>query len=455
MTKKFYYPLFTTLFLGAALFLASSCEGPAGPAGKDGVSGVDGLAGLAGKDANENCKKCHTPAVVEAKATQYELSKHSFGETAKAEAGGSTGCTPCHESEAFKFVCANNTPATFVKNSTTGKFSNSYVATVTTGFGEFTCNTCHSSLHKTYEVADFYPLTTTAAVPMTMWAGAKTINLTQDDGKSNLCVKCHQPRPITRLFDGNVVDYASLATAGPTDIAYSSTNTAKDSVGMNLVTPSYRTHVHYGAVGAIVAGVGGVEFGTGYLSSKHATVASCVDCHMADMTNAAGGHSFVAKGNFNGCNVSGCHSDAPISSSSASWTTTRNSTKALLNSLATKLIIGGIEILNKNPDATANLWAGLTAGNYDGYLNVYDPINNPTAVINNGGAAKQFKNMGNTSSWNSDQITYNNTLTPIFLTKIQLGAIINFQLCLRESSLGIHNTKYSTALLTNSIAALP
>lgn len=444
MTKKIYYPLFTTLFLGAALFLASSCEGPAGPAGKD---GVDGLAGLAGKDANENCKKCHTPAVVEAKATQYELSKHSFGETAKAEAGGSTGCTPCHESEAFKFVCANNTPAIFVKDATTGKFSNSYVATVTTGFGEFTCNTCHSSLHKTYEVADFYPLTTTAAVPMTMWGGAKTIDLTQDDGKSNLCVKCHQPRPLTTsstLSDGNIVDYASLITS-PTAVYYDS---AKGNAAPNKLVPSYRTHVHYGGVGAIYAGKGGIEFtGTAsYASSEHTTKASCVDCHMADMTNAAGGHSFVAKGNFNGCNVSGCHSAAPLDANSPKVKDTKAAVKALLETLGSKFKSGGVEFLHQEPDATANLWVGLTSKNYDGYLNIFDPSTNPLGA---------FRNPAPSGAWTTEQKTANTAL-PKFtsLSNVQIGAMINFQLCLREYSLGIHNTNYSKALLTNSIDAL-
>jgi hypothetical protein len=35
-----------------------------------------------------------------------------------------------------------------------------------------------------------------------------------------------------------------------------------------------------------------------------------------------------------------------------------------------------------------------------------------------------------------------------------MGAMINFQFCLREYSLGIHNFKYSKALLQNSIEAL-
>jgi hypothetical protein len=97
------------------------------------------------------------------------------------------------------------------------------VATSSTAYGDITCNTCHSSLHTTYGTAD-WAFTTTAAVPMTMWAGAKTINLPADNGKSNLCVKCHQPRPMTTsstLSDGNVVDYADLV-ANPTKVFYDS-----------------------------------------------------------------------------------------------------------------------------------------------------------------------------------------------------------------------------------------
>jgi len=40
------------------------------------------------------------------------------------------------------------------------------------------------------------------------------------------------------------------------------------------------------------------------------------------------------------------------------------------------------------------------------------------------------------------------------ITNAQFGAIINFQLCLREYSLGIHNLDYTKALLTNSLAVL-
>jgi hypothetical protein len=432
-----------SMFTIAGFFLAS-CEGPMGPAGKD---GVDGAAGANGKDANETCKECHSPTVVDAVAVQFEFSKHSFGEAAFEEAGN-TGCTPCHTSEAFKYVVKNNVPSTFTLNATTGKYANDYATVATSALGEITCFTCHSSLHTTYAGTDFSPLTTTAAVSMTMWKGAKSINLTQDGGMSNLCVKCHQPRPLTTsttLSNGDVVNYADLV-ANPTAIFYDS------SVGNatpNKLVPSYRTHVHYGPVGAVFAGVGGIEFaGTQtYANSTHTTAASCQDCHMATIANRSGGHTFAATGNFNNCNMTGCHS-APINgSSSAFWTGPRNEIKALLSSVATKInsVGSGPSILHKDA-TTANLWLGKTAENYDGYLDIFDPSTNPLGA---------YRNPAPSSSWIQADKDKNAAL-PIFptLKNVVMGSIVNFQMGLREYSLGIHNYKYSKALLQNSIDAM-
>jgi len=44
---------------------------------------------------------------------------------------------------------------------------------------------------------------------------------------------------------------------------------------LNVLKPSFRTSVHNGTTAAIFAGLGGVEFGTGYTNSQHTTVASC------------------------------------------------------------------------------------------------------------------------------------------------------------------------------------
>ena len=419
-------------FCTFAGFLLTSCEGPAGPAGKD---------------ANETCKLCHNSAGVDSVTTQFELSKHSYGEAAFTESG-STGCAPCHTSEGFKYVVANNTSTVFVLSGTS--YTNPYASSADKSYGEMRCSMCHPKLHTSYTDADFMPLTTTAAVPMTFFGGAKTIDLTQDGGKSNLCVKCHQPRPFTNSNSNkNILNYDSLKLA-PTAVFYDAAQVK------NLLKPSYRTHTHYGTAGAIFAGKGGVEFGTGYANSQHTTVASCEDCHMAPMTGKGGGHTFSALGNFNGCNITGCHSANPISSSTTTkyWKQTRDEITALLNSLAAKLKIGGVEILNRNGDATSNLWYGLTTNNYDGYLNIYDPVTNPTAQTYN---ASSFQYIGtpSTSTWTAAQIVYNATLPKITLTNAQMGALINFQLCLRDYSLGIHNYTYTKTLLTNTIAALP
>jgi len=423
----------------------TGCEGPQGPAGADGTDGTDGTNGTNGADANETCKLCHNPESVDLIAVQFQFSKHEYGEAAFEESGN-TGCTPCHAQEAFKYMVSENVPATYSIKAPSTRYSTDYVASPSSAYGELGCSTCHSSIHDTYTAADIPSLTTVAPVPMVMWAGAKTIDLTQDGGISNLCVKCHQPRPFSKSSDGNVLDYDDLK-ANPA------------AVFTQMTSLSYRTHSHYGGIGAIFAGKGGVEFsGTvQYGNSEHTTLASCQDCHMAPMTGKSGGHTFFAAGNFNGCNVTSCHGatgKTPMSSSNQDFKDAQTAIKTKLDALATKLTIGGIGILNKNPDSEANLWAGKTAGNYDGYLNVYDPVNNPNCVENNGGTGKQFKN-SSTGSFTQAQKDYNATLPTLSVTNAQMGAIINFQLCLREFSLGVHNTDYSRALLDNSIAILP
>jgi len=426
--------------------IAPSCvkEGPMGLTGAAGADGKDG------KDANETCKICHSPSQVDLITTQFQLSKHNYGEAAFEEAGN-TGCTPCHAGEAFKYVVKNNIPSTFVLNATTNRYENKYATVAAAAYGEIGCSTCHSSIHATYGSSDLPSLTTVAPVAMTMWGGTKTIDLKADGGKSNLCVKCHQPRPFVNALTTNVQDYVAIA-ADPAGIMYDGTPESPNTT--DKVRPSYRMHTHYGTAGAVYAGMGGVEFaGTlPYTNSAHTTVASCVDCHMGAMNGRAGGHTFTAKGNLNTCNVTGCHSTAITATNTTLWVNPRNEIKTLLNNLAAKLTIGGVDILNRSGDTEANLWIGLTTNNYDGYLNVFDPITNPTVQLYN---TKSFKFVGTPpATWSQAQKDYNATLPTLTLTNAQFGALINFQLCLRDYSLGIHNFAYTKALLTNSIAKL-
>ncbi len=444
------------------MFTAPSCV-KEGPMGLQGEPGVNGANGKDGKDASETCKMCHNPTKVDNIAVQFQFSKHEYGEAAFEESGN-TGCTPCHAQEAFLDVVKRNVSSGFTLGSN-GKYTLDYATTSSTAYGELGCATCHSKIHATYGSSDLPSLTTIAPVPMVMWGGKKTIDLKADGSKSNLCVKCHQPRPQTNLQTGNVQDYAAIA-ANPTGIAYDANN---NTATTNIVRPSYRMHIHYGALGAIYAGMGGVEFAGSlpYTSSAHTTMASCMDCHMGAVVGRSGGHTFNAQGKFDGCNATGCHSTAITTASTTLWATPRAEIKTLLNSLAAKLVVGGVDILNRNPVSSEgaavvidgvvkslgmNLWAGLTTNNYDGYLNVYDPVNNPNLVANNPNGT--FQNPSPSGSWTADQKTFNLTLPKLSLTNAQYGACINFQLCLRDYSLGIHNYAYTKALLTNTIAKL-
>jgi hypothetical protein len=442
--QKFFYAAGVMIAAACLIFTSCTKEGPqglTGPAGKDGTNG---------KDASETCQNCHKKAVVDAIATEFQLSKHSWGAAAFEEAGN-TACGPCHEQKAYVYVCENNVPATFTFNTTTNKWVNGYATNAANAIGEIGCFTCHSSLHTTYETSDI-ALTNVAPVPMTMRGGLKTIDLAQGGGKSNLCVKCHQPRPLTCGNDpaARLLNYDSLISS-PLTVMFDSAAGAKN----KYLKPSYRMHIHYGAVGALYAGQGAIEFpGTiPYTNSPHTTKATCQDCHMASpMTGVAGGHSFNVRNaietplgsgttwNFVGCNIAGCHIDAPIDANSVKWKATRTEIKGLLDALATKINAcgGGHNILHSDASA-ANLWAGVSAGNFDGYLDIY------SAGTNDDG---YWRDPYNTSATNMAKPKFPKLLN------VQLGAIINFQFCLREYSLGIHNTSYSRALLTNSVKAL-
>jgi hypothetical protein len=167
---------------------------------------------------------------------------------------------------------------------------------------------------------------------------------------------------------------------------------------------------------------------------------------MSKITGGSGGHTFSAKGNFGGCNVIGCHSDEPMTSAAPKLVNMQSEIRTLLESLASRLKSGSVGFLHQDPDVTTNLWYGITSKNYDGYLNVYDPSANPGGIFQNPAPGK---------TWTTDQINTNKALRKFTsLQDVQLGAILNFQLCLREYSLGVHNYEYTKTLLTNTIDAM-
>jgi hypothetical protein len=391
--------LFSILVMTGMMVI--SCEGPEGQMGPEGPEGAKGEPGT-----TVACTECHNPDVVEAKAIEYEHSLHFSG--VAYDEGTRAGCAPCHSDQGFRYVVKNNTPATFVPDpANAGKYLNNYVVNASTASlpGPISCFTCHSALHSTYSGEDFSPLTTIAAVPMTMWGGSKTINFAM--GKGNLCAKCHQPRPIT-ASSGNVIDYSLLVSDPATKYTLSSI--------------SYRTGIHYGAQGAVAAGVGGIQFGTGYTNSAHTNNLSCASCHMSAPSGLSGGHSFSAAGLFTGCNVTGCHST--MSATSPTYTNAVNNITNLLSDLATKInaIGAGHDILQKDS----------VDDQYHGYIDIYDSGSNPTGYWKN-------PSQGNVA------------FPPI--TNAQFGAILNYQLVFRDASKGVHNYLYSKKLLENTLAA--
>ena len=413
---------FISMIAVAGLVMAS-CEGPMGPAGEDGAKGDKGDKGDPGTPGTTlACAECHNQNVVEVIASEFEYSLHNTGEA--FEEGTRTGCAPCHSHEGFTYVVKNNTPSTFLLNATTQKYVNQYfisdaAAALPTPIN---CMTCHSKLHTTYGDEDFSPLTNIAAVSMTMYGGAKSINFERTQG--NLCAKCHQPRPVTKASDSNVIDYAVLVSSPTADFTQS--------------TIGYRTGVHYGTQAAMADGVGGIEFGgTGYTNSTHASTASCKSCHMATPAGFGGGHSFnihtsgegvtPATINFAGCNVGGCHTT--MGSSNTTFTAARADIEAKLDQLAAK--INALQA-----PGTADLLLKEADGEYHGYFNIYDASANPTGYYKNTSAGAPQGNVPFPA-----------------ITNAAFGAILNYQLVYRDGSVGVHNYPYMKNLLEKTLAA--
>lgn len=234
--------------------VVAGCQGEAGP------------PGTAGVNAAETCSDCHNDTtLVKARQVQWEASVHATG--GNFERNG-TDCAYCHTSEGF-----------IEGPMAAGSLE---VAMAPENPSPQNCRTCHE-IHETYTSAD-WALTTTSPVTLL------TTGDTYDQGKSNLCASCHQPRqydwPIPKVGGGDV----------------------------EITTSRYGPH--YGPQSSMLLGVGGYGEYTG--SKVHYDYVSngCVDCHMADAYGAqAGGHTMkmgyeyhdALRPNLAACES--CHSD--------------------------------------------------------------------------------------------------------------------------------------------------
>ena len=209
-------------------------------------------------------------------------------------------------------------------------------------------------------------------------------------GNSNLCINCHQAR---------VPSDPGLPTPGEGD----------DDL-VTLEAGSYRYGPHHGSQGVLLTGNASykLEGDSEYLNGSHASIQNaCAHCHMASVIPAreAGGHTFRMVVNpdepvqenreINTAGCAGCHTDTEAYDLYAA---TRKEIKGLLDELGDRLFELGI--LEEN---------------------------------------REYANARNAD---------------LVLTNQQLGILWNYQYVREDKSLGVHNGKFTRALLQNSLDAL-
>ena len=234
---------------------------------KEGPQGIPGLDGEDGIDGAQSCGACHNVTeMLKSKISQYENSIHATGaNTNRSDAA----CSRCHTSMGFRNFITDSS-LTVIENPT-----------------PINCRTCHP-IHETYTTDDFL-LRTTDSINLMLG------DVVYDYGKSNLCVNCHQARPVS--------PYPDLQS--------------KDSV--KISSPYYGPHHATQANMIMAVGPIKIEGSMPYLNSAHTRMVDggCVTCHMSPATGVlAGGHQMGVKYTdghgatayqYTGCNATDCH----------------------------------------------------------------------------------------------------------------------------------------------------
>lgn len=213
---------------------------------------------------------------------------------------------------------------------------------------------------------------------------------TVDFGEGNICTKCHQART-----------FSPVPTVG----------------GDSITVTYFRWGPHYGVNSNVVAGIGGFEIPgpESYPSTnphKNFIKDGCVTCHMApSIYSVVGGHSFKMEGELEGseiqnvsaCASTNCHPGATKFDIDGKVT----EIKDLIAQLRQLLIDKGLLDVSRNTD-------GNVLSEY-----IMLPGNKP----------KKF-------------------------SAVEAGAVLNYLILAKDRSNGIHNYKYTKALLVNTINAL-
>jgi len=257
----------TALIITSLFFIQCTSNPIPGPAGADGTNGTDGINGIDGSAAV--CITCHSSEHRDPIEAQYALSTHATGIDGVPHVYGVTGnsrryaCARCHSNEGFSDQISTG------MTNPTGYLS----------VHGITCTGCHDDVsgHRSFDFANDgndYALRTIAPVTLIVDANY-TIdikNASDDLGRSNTCVNCHQPR-----------------TPAPT---------VADAVAGKMMITSPYWGSHHGPQGTVLEGIQGAEIAgaVGYPVAgtfPHRTLSSCVKCHMSEGTDATnGGHTW-------------------------------------------------------------------------------------------------------------------------------------------------------------------
>lgn len=418
------------LFLAIVVMcITPSCvkEGPMGPSGADGSNGANGAAG---KDANTVCLTCHSTASMDAKQSEYKLSKHFLGSTS---ARNGKYCARCHTSEGFQEITGN------------GKF---VVANDIPNATRISCETCHK--HSSFEfTGDFAPfiLRTTTPVPLNYYEVSTATNFhnnvkTQDFGKiNNLCATCHQIRGATSInyTDSlNVVKTFAQLPFFPLDNTKDVNTKVKYQVGQSF-------SVHDGNQSNLFSGINGYEYpGKTYTRTWKHSGNACTDCHMNeyDATTKTGGHTLIP--NEEKCKA--CHGGVD------KITPIQTAIDAKRIELGEALVAK--KLFKKTVNATTGAVSYSAVQSHDFFGKLFLTVSSSNAYASLTSA--------NTVSPTTGLVIYANTITRAvdkdFATRIgrewkygELGAAYNYGFINSELSKGVHNPTYALQLLQNSI----
>ena len=380
-----------------------------------------GFTGRPVAEGTESCIKCHNKANMDAKLTQYHLSRHFRGNTSSRY---SKYCARCHTSEGFQEIIGN------------GRFM---VTNDMPNATRISCKTCHK-----HTAFDFSGDTLTRILRTTdpvFLNYSKNEQATDFGETNNLCTNCHQIRGATALNYTDTTVTPSVAKRFNQLPFFPLDNTLENTTVKYQVGQSFA--IHDGNQSNLYAGINGYEYaGQTYTRTwKHSDL-KCTDCHMNkyDDSTKTGGHTLIV----NKTVCISCHKSDKL-------TQVRERIDKKRIELAELLVAR--KVFRKVPGQSGRVSYGpVQTHDFFGTLFETTQSDKTYARLTN----------ANTISPNTGLVVYGNSVVmakdPDFAVRAgrewkygELGAAYNYGYISNELTMGIHNPVYALQLLQKSI----